>query len=630
MSWRPWKLNAHRVPASGGRPAVRAIVIAGMAAAACAQPLTAIADDATGLVVLVEAAAAPGAPAPPAERASAPGFLAAVPGVSLRSQGYDTPQADLSIRGAPFSSSGLLLAGLPLANPQTEHFQCDLPVPADVFAAPQLLTGLDQFRQSAGHPAGSVGLDFAPIGGASRAETGGGAGEQFANIRLCNTEALDARTVLGASAFADWASVDRTDGYDDNYLNRASAGAQAQARREQGEFDLLGAYGVRQFGARGFYGAPASLPAEERVAETLVVGGATFAEGPEDTPGHVTAAWQQVDDDYWLNRTNHDWYANRTLSDVASLHGDACLQADRELAVDLRADAREEWVDGVHTGTYAAPGLGTHARGCASVAAVPRYTLDAVTFSAGGSAEAFTDGRAAWLPAAGVAWQVNPNRKLALAFTEAVREPSYTELNYNSPGSLGNAGLERQETRTLDLSWREKAPEAEGGIAVFAQDGSEMVDWVRQTASSTAWVATNLVHVETLGLLADAAIPVTSGTDLTGSYLALAKASGTGVYASRYVLDYPRHTLRAGVRTRLTSEITLSVQQEAAAYRDNPARAGTDLSLGACAEVRWRVWRRARLEVAAGVYNPWNNRFETYPGQPAAGTRGSLSASRTW
>jgi len=584
----------------------------------------------TNLMICVEAPAA-GLPAtPPASRNAAPGFFADIPGVALRSQGYGIPQADLSILGEPFSSSGLMLAGLPLYNPQTEHFQCDLPVPADVFQTPQLLTGLDQFRKSSGHPGGSVGLNFAPITGTSHAEAGGGPGEQFGNIRVCNTNQVNGQTILGESGFANWGSIDHTDGYKDNYLNYFSGGAQIQARQPGGELDLLGAYGFRQFGAQGFYAAPAFLPSVEEVAEALVAGGATWAETPNGTSGHLTAAWQQVNDTYWLDRVIPNLYENKTLSDVASLHGDTHMQATQNLSFDLHADAHEEWIHGTHTGILAAPGLGTHSRGDVALGALPSYTMNEVQVMAGGSVEFFTDDQAAWLPAAGIQWNPTPDQTISLGYTGAVRQPSYTELYYFSPTSVGNANLERQETREFHLSWREKTSTADGGVLVFAQDGHNMVDWAKSSANSGTWGATNLVRVNTFGYLADIIVPVSKKLDLSSSYQGIIKESETHVSASRYVLDYPMQTVRIGVKAKLNSSISFSLQQEAEVYRKNPARAGTDVELTSCAEIRWCVWKKAGVDILLGVYNPWNNRFETYPGQPSSGTREYASVRHTW
>ena len=593
-----------------------------------AAPLLAISGETSNIVVQVEATVLVDAVAPPINRGSAPAFITGLPGVSLRSQGYAEPQADLSIHGAPFSSSGLMLAGLALHNPQTEHFQSDLQVPYDVFGVPQLLTGLDQFRLSSGHPAGSVALDFAPIDGQRRIEIGGGNGDQFGNFRLNRFDTTDDSIAIGEGVFGEAASVDRTDGYSDNYLNRWSSGAQAQVRGNGNQFDLLGTYGWRDFGAQGFYGTPSLFPAEEQVAESLVTAAATIDNAkPDKTPSHITAGWQQTDDQYWLYRDNHDFYANHTLSDSAGLHGDTALALADPLDLNLRADAEEEWIDGTHAPLGS--GLGTHERGHTSLAAIPQYTVGELTFSAGGSFDAFSDDASAWLPTAGIAWHPSDTRRVSLSYTEAMREPSYTELFYLSPGSIGNSSLERQHTRTIELAWREKQPFAEGGITLFAEDGDHLVDWVR-TVPNGPWKATNLDHVRTYGLIADAAVPVTRSVDATFSYQALIKTCDTNVYASRYVLDYPEQTIRAGVRARLTDTLAFACWQELAAYADNPARSGTDISLAANAELRWQVWLQKGTELAIGVVNPWNNTFETYPGQPGADRRCYASMKQTW
>ncbi len=596
-------------------------------------PLAVLAGGTTNAFrVEVEAAAMADAIAPPMCRSTAPAFVTGIPGVALRSQGFAEPQADISIRGAPFSSSGLTLGGLSLRNPQTEHFQSDLPVPCDVFGPPQLLTGLDQFRASAGHPAGSVALGFATLEDLRRIEVGGGPNDLFANLRLTRSDALDDLLVVGEGAFVEAASIGHADGYADNYLNRWSGGAQAQFRGNGNQLDLLGAYGWRDFGARGFYGTSPSYPAAEQVDEWLAAATATLGrDNPDLPPNHVSWGWTQTDDSYWLDRSNHGLYANHTLSDTATLHGDTRQALTPGLDLDLRADADAEWLDGTHSGTIspAYTGLGTHAREHLSLAALPRWTVGEFTGTAGGSGEFFARDQAAWLPAAGIEWHPSATRRVALSYTEAVREPSYTELDYESPGSLGNNGLQRQHTRTLELAWRETHACAEGGVALFAEDGRNLVDWVRSTPGGR-WVATNLDHVRTYGFLADAAVPITHTVAATFAYQALAKTCATDVYASRYVLDYPEQSIRLGVRVRLIDDLAFACWQECAVYAGNPDRDGTDVSLAASAELRWRFWPKEGVELAAGIVNPWDSSLEIYPGQPSAGPRVYASMKRTW
>jgi hypothetical protein len=89
--------------------------------------------------------------------------LGDVPGVRVNSQGGSGVQSDMSIRGSSFSGAGLSVGGLALANPQTEHFNAELPLPSMLFSPPRVLAGLDEALGSSGHLVGSVDLEFRPL-----------------------------------------------------------------------------------------------------------------------------------------------------------------------------------------------------------------------------------------------------------------------------------------------------------------------------------------------------------------------------------------------------------------------------------------------------------------------------------
>ena len=95
--------------------------------------------------------------------------LRAEPGILLNSQGGS--QNDLSIRGSTFSEAGLSLGGLTLRNPQTEHFNAELPLPAALLSRPSVFTGL---ANQGGHLAGTAGFDLLPVTGRKQVEAGFG------------------------------------------------------------------------------------------------------------------------------------------------------------------------------------------------------------------------------------------------------------------------------------------------------------------------------------------------------------------------------------------------------------------------------------------------------------------------
>ena len=550
-----------------------------------------------------------------------PSLLKDVPGLALRDQGAGGPQTDLSIRGGPFNSAGLLLNGLTLRNAQTEHWQADVPAPEVWFGEPKVLTGLDRFRVAPGHPSGSVSLDLAPMTEDLRSVTAGAGnkGLLFGNALVTETEPFKGGTA-GASAFLSVDHADQTDGYPDNDLTRVTAGGRVGAVSDALQGDLVAATSWREFGARSFYGTAPQYPAAERVQDALVAGSLRFTEDPL-SPARLTAAWRRTEDTYWLDRDNHAFYENAHATDFFALHGDTRRTFSERFSLDLRADGDVETID--------SSSLGDHTRSHASFAALPNYTVGDLTFTLGGALDVFTEDSPAWLPAAGVEWALSDIHTLFLSCTEAVRQPSYTELNYESPSSLGNAGLERQQTRTTELGWKGRTERFTWKAAFFYEEGQNIVDWTR-TAPGSRWTSVNLDELTSQGFAADGRVELTGDTDIGLDLLALTKTCDTDFYASRYAMDYPDAAMGATLRHRVTRDLLFRLRQGVSKYESNPVRQHDDWFVNTCAELQWRLPRVQGFTLNAGVDNLLDDDFQTYPGQEAAGRRYFGSLTYTW
>ena len=70
-----------------------------------------------------------------------PDVLRLDPSLNLQERGPDGVQADLSIRGATFEESLILLNGMRVDDPQTGHFNLDIPVPLDAIHRAEVLHG---------------------------------------------------------------------------------------------------------------------------------------------------------------------------------------------------------------------------------------------------------------------------------------------------------------------------------------------------------------------------------------------------------------------------------------------------------------------------------------------------------
>lgn len=551
-----------------------------------------------------------------------PSLLKEVPGLTVRDQGAGGPQADLSVRGSPFNSTGLLLNGLTLRNAQTEHWHADVPAPEVWFDAPDVLTGLDRFRVAPGHPSGSVSLNLAPIRESQRSATAG-AGSQgvlFGNLLATEAATLDGGAAAGVSAFLSFDRADQTDGERDNDLTRAAAGARVGAASDTLQGDLVTALSWREFGARGFYGTDPKYPAEERKSDALLAGTLRFTDDPLQ-PARLSAAWLRTEDTYWLDRRRHAFFENDHTTDFLALHGDARRSFFEAFSVDLRADADLE--------SIRSSSLGDHTRSHASFAALPNLATGPFTWTAGGSLDLFSSDSSAWLPAAGVEWALSDAHALFISYTEAVRQPSYTELNYESPSSLGNAGLKRQRTRTAEAGWKGQTDGLAWRATLFHERGANIVDWLRRE-SGGRWEAVNLDDIETWGFAADARLSLSADTDIGTDLLALAKRCDTDVHASRYAMDYPDAAAGATVRHRLTRDLLVRMRQGVSNYAANRARAHDDWFLDTGAELQWRLPGLDGATLSAGASNLLGDDFQLYPGQESAGRRAYASLTVTW
>ncbi len=551
-----------------------------------------------------------------------PSLLKDVPGLRLRDQGFGSPQTDLSIRGGTFNSAGLLFSGLTLRNAQTEHWHADVPAPEVWFGAPRVLTGLDRFRAASGHPSGSVSLDLAPMTGNLRSLTtgAGNKGMLFGNALATETAPFPKGGASGASGFFSFDHANQTDGYRDNGLARATAGGRIGAVSDSLQADLVTSASWREFGARGFYGTSPVYPAEERVRDMLVAG-SLRGTGDPFNPVRLTTAWRRTEDTYWLDRHNHDFYENDHTTDFFALHGDTRRTVSETFSVDLRTDADLETID--------SSSLGDHTRCHGSFAVLPNYSVGTLTFTAGGSLDVFSRDSSAWLPAAGIEWELSDSQALFLTWTEAVRQPSYTELNYESPASLGNTGLDRQETRLAELGWKGQTGLFKWQATLFNEDGKNIVDWIR-TAPGSRWNAVNLTDVRTWGAAADLRVAVTSGTELGLDLLALTKDCDTGFYASRYAMDYPDASASASLRHRLTRDLLIRFRQGASKYAGNPVREHGDWFFDTGAELQWRLPHTTSFTLNTGVDNLLSDDFQLYPGQEPAGRRIFGSLAYAW
>jgi len=584
----------------------------------CAGTLTASAAE-TNIPVITATASAQ-----TAETAAVHEVLRSEPGVILNSQGGS--QNDLSVRGSTFSGAGLSLGGLTLRNPQTEHFNAELPLPATMLSRPDVRTGLDN---QGGHLVGTVGFDFLPMSGKRQLETGFGSDHRDWQSLLLQQMLSD---TLGLGIFAGRESANGVD-YPDNDTDREYIGGHLQFREDDTQIDLIIAHQEKEFGARGYYGVNDARPANEETEDTLFYLSATRGNLNADyLRGGVS--WHEFNDVYTLPTyilPSGLPYNNQHRSRISSAFFDGRTLEINGWALGWRTDVDEE--------SMASSSLGTHHRTRGGVSLLPQWHGDRLKITTGVRGEFFTEESAKFLPQLGAEYALSDNLTAFAAYTESVRLPSYTELNYDSPGSLGNMGLEPQTTAQTEIGLKGIPSESvDWKLSAFHRRSNNTIDWMK-TNSVSRWVATDIGTLDIYGLEAQLGWYPAQNLEVQLSYTWICKdkdahdvdvAPGTKGYASRYALDFPEHLAQASLLWRPVNALEIGTVQTVRLQTGNNARTSNNVGVDSSFVVRYTPPKADFATLSLLINNAWDDDFQSFPGQRPPERYAGVSLTLNW
>jgi len=553
-----------------------------------------------------------------AENAEIRDVLRAEPGVILNSQGGS--QNDLSVRGSSFSGAGLSLGGLTLRNPQTEHFNAELPVPAAMLSRPDVRTGLDN---QGGHLVGTVGFDFLPMSGKRQLETGFGSDHRDWQSLLIQQMLSD---TLGLGIFAGRESASGVD-YPDNDYDREYIGTHLQSREDDTQIDLIIAHQEKEFGARGYYGVNDAQPANEETEDTLFYLSATRGNLNADyLRGGIS--WHEFNDDYTLPTyilPSGLPYNNQHRSRITSAFVDGRTLEINRWALGGRVDMDEESV--------ASDSLGTHHRTRGGISLLPQWRGDRLKITAGARGEFFTEESSEFLPQLGAEYTLSDNLTTFATYTESVRLPSYTELNYNSPGSLGNRGLYPQTTAQTEIGLKGIPSEfMDWKTSAFHRRSKNTIDWMKPTASGR-WDATDIGTLNTYGVEAQLGWYPAQNIELQFLYSWLYKnkeADDFRAYASRYALDFPEHLAQASLLWRPANALEIGTVQTVRLQTGNSARTSNDVGVDSSFVVRYTPPKLNCATLSLLINNAWDDDCQPFPGQRSPERYAGLSLTLNW
>lgn len=458
----------------------------------------------------------------------------------LEQRGAGGGQADLVLRGGSFAETLVLLNGFRINDAQTAHHNLDLPLPLEALDSIQVLPGAGSTLHGVDALSGVVDfLTAAPDHASLRLRAAEGSFQ-------ANEESLVAGGVRGRQSARLTASRNFSEGFraDRDYRNQ-DASLESWTGTRLGLSDLLIASSDRSFGADQFYG---NYNSWERTKGWLVA-----ARQELDARTTAAVAWRRHTDEFILLRTAPSVYENNHVdgSWQASLRRTLAAPANSLVLVGLEADG-----DSIQSNS-----LGQHARNRGAGyldldlhPAAKRWTL-----SAGAREELFSGGDKAFAPQLSASFRAASKVKLRAAGGYGFRVPTYTDLYYSDPSTVGNAHLKPESAWNGEggVDWTPAAKLALSATGFYTHEHNA-IDYVRPS-STAVWQATNLSGLHFTGVEANLNwVPLRTET-LRVSWAALQGAQDAlhGLQ-SEYVYNYPVQNLNASWASLLPHAVTMT------------------------------------------------------------------------
>lgn len=446
----------------------------------------------------------------------------------LEQRGAGGAQADIVLRGGSFAQTLVLLNGFRINDSQSAHHNLDLPLPLEAMRSIEVLEGAGSTLHGADALAGVVDfLTAAPAHDSILVRTGGG---NFGE----NEESMLAGAVRGRWSGRLTATRNFSTGFaDDRDYRNEDASAESWLGSRLGITDVLVAGSDRVFGANQFYG---NYPSWERTK-------GWFASIRQELGTHTEGAfgYRRHTDEFVLVRANPALYENNHVDSSwqASLHHTRSLSAKSALLAGLEFDG-----DSIESNN-----LGDHARnrGAGYVDFDLRPTDKRWSLAAGMRLEVFSGGaQLAWDPQLAGNLRITDKLKLRASAGSGFRIPTYTDLYYSDPTTIGNPDLKPESAWSVDsgADWM-ASRRVTLAMTGFYSRQHDAIDYVRPDPSAL-WHATNLSGLHFVGVESSLTwIPARSQAVRIGWTALNGAQSSLHGLQSEYVFNYPVENIHA-------------------------------------------------------------------------------------
>jgi vitamin B12 transporter len=467
--------------------------------------------------------------------------LSDVAGIELRSRGAQDVQSDIYIRGGGFDQVLLLIDGIKVDNPQTGHHTLNAILPIEMIERVEILKGAAGRVYGQNAFSGAINIVTKTPSTEDLKVTLSGGSFDYQKAALFAT---DQRESSSHTLYAETISSDgyryNTDYYNQNYLWKSSW------KTDQEPIELLASFNNRRFGANGFYASPTFTDQFEATQSSLL-GLTTSINGN----WHIKPKlyWKRGQDEFILFKNDPSIYRNMHITNKLG----AEVNATKKHALGTTGIGFELAHVSIRSNN-----LGEHARTLAHGYLEHRFVSNRWDVTPGFSVSHYTDQDTFFYPGIDIGFQINGDSRLFFNSGYTYRIPTYTDLYYNDPTTVGNESLIPEKALSTELGFRHRQNNWKLSISLFQRDAKNYIDYV-VLAGEEQWQATNIDQILSQGGELDVVLNSNSHKFSVGYAYLKDDVDGVSSALSRYAINSRKHHLSTRWTLRWNSLITSSI-----------------------------------------------------------------------
>ncbi len=410
-------------------------------------------------------------------------------GVDIRRRGVNGMQSDLYIRGGSFEQTLVLIDGIKTENPQTGHHTMNIMIPVENIERIEIIKGPAARIYGQNAFTGAINIVTKKHIDTQLK------GELAYGSYHTGTVALTGGLSLKESSHMVHISQNSSDGYRYNtdFKNR-NIFLKSKFNTSGSSVDIIATFMDRKFGANGFYASPEAKDQYEETQSSLIGISTNFYKN--DFVFKPKIYWKRGQDMYEFIRGKPEIYRNLHITN--KIGGEFSTTYSSKIGITgFGVDIAQVFIRSNN--------LGDHERTMVTGFLEHRFKLfnDRFDVTPGVALTYYSDFDFQAFPGIDLGYIIHNKVKIYANMGYTFRIPTYTDLYYNSPTTIGNIELKPEEALSEEFGIRFSTNNLIINTAVFYRDSRNLIDYVKENEEDK-WQAVNLTEVTTKGFETEA------------------------------------------------------------------------------------------------------------------------------